>query len=73
MPGPLCLSEPPRSHLVPIIRRVHQPCLTRSFTGVAQITIHTLTKVGKMISRLSIKQNTASAAPEGEAVGAMDV
>lgn len=60
--------------MVPIIRRVHQPRLTRSFTGVARIMIHTLTKVGKMISWLSIKQHTASAVPGGgEVVGAADV
>lgn len=45
--GPCSSPEPPLFHLVPIIRRVHQPCLTRSFTGVAGITIHTPRKGGK--------------------------
>lgn len=72
--GPCSSPEPSLSHMVPIIRRVHQPRLTRSFTGVARITIHTLTKVGKMISWLSIKQHMASAVPGGgEVVGAADV
>lgn len=72
--GPCSSPEPSLSHLVPIIRRVHQPRLTRSFTGVARLTIHTLTKVGKMISWLSIKQHTVSAVPGGgEAAGAADV
>jgi len=72
--GPCSSPDPPLSHMVPIIRRTHQSRLTRSFTGVARITIHTLTKVGKMISWLSVKQHPASAVPgRGEVVGAADV
>lgn len=72
--GPCSSPEPPLSHLAPIIGRVPQPRLTRSFTGVARITIHTPRKVGKMISWLSINPHTASAGPGGgDAAGAADV
>ena len=72
--GPCSSPELSLSHMAPIIRRVHQPRLTRSFTGVARVTIHTRPKVGKMISWLSIKQHTASAVPGGgEVAGAADV
>lgn len=72
--GPCSSPEPPLSHMAPIIGRVPQPRLTRSFTGVARITIHTPRKVGKMISWLSINPHTASAGPGGgEVAGAADV